>query len=59
MSEAVAADGVVVERLAVREVPRSGRPDELLERFGISASCIAAAVRRQVGGRQFVHGSDR
>ena len=51
VSEAVAADGIVVERLAVREIPRSGRPDELLERFGISASCIAAAVRRQVGVR--------
>ena len=49
VSEAVAADGIVVERLAVRGIPRSGRPDELLERFGISASCIAAAVRRQVG----------
>ena len=51
VSDAVAADGIVVERLAVRGVPRSGRPDELLERFGISASCIAAAVRRQVGAR--------
>ena len=51
VSEAVAPDGIVVERLAVREVPRSGRPGELLERFGISASCIAAAVRRQVGNR--------
>lgn len=49
VSDALAADGVAVERLAVREVPRSGRPDELLERYGISASCIAAAVRRQVG----------
>lgn len=49
VSDALAADGVTVERLAVREVPRSGRPDELLERYGISASCIAAAVRRQVG----------
>ena len=49
VSEAVAADGIVVERLAVRGIPRSGRPDELLERFGISASCIAVAVRRQVG----------
>ena len=49
VSEAVAGHGIVVERLAVREVPRSGRPDELLERFGISASCIVAAVRRQVG----------
>ena len=51
VSEAVATDGIVVERLAVREVPRSGRPDELLERFGISATCIVAAVRRQVGAK--------
>ena len=49
VSEAVAADGIAVQRLAVREVPRSGRPEELLDRFGISASCIAAAVRSQVG----------
>ena len=49
VSDALAADGVAVERLAVREVPRSGRPGELLERYGISASCIAAAVRRRVG----------
>lgn len=31
--------------LAVRELPRSGKPAELLERFGISAHQIAAAVR--------------
>ena len=49
VSDALADDGVAVERLAVREVPRSGRPDELLERFGISAARIAAAVRRRVG----------
>ena len=48
VSEAVADDGIVVERLAVREVPRSGKPGELLERFGISASHVVAAVRRQV-----------
>jgi transketolase len=49
VGEAVAADGIVVQRLAVREIPRSGRPDELLERFGISAACIAAAVRSRIG----------
>ncbi|GAB4235458.1 MAG: transketolase [Acidobacteriota bacterium] len=31
--------------LAVRELPRSGKPAELLERCGISANRIAAAVR--------------
>lgn len=48
VSEAVADQGVVVQRLAVREVPRSGRPRELLDRFGISASHIVNVVRRQI-----------
>jgi len=38
--------GVVVHRLAVREIPRSGQPDELLDRYGISAGHIADAVRK-------------
>src|SRR5262245_42510894 len=46
VSEAVAAAGITVERLAVREIPRSGKPDELLERFGISATHIVAAVKQ-------------
>jgi len=33
-----------VTRLAVREIPRSGKPDELLDRFGISAAHIVEAV---------------
>ncbi len=45
VSEAVADDGIVVARLAVREVPRSGGAAELLERFGISAAHIIRAVR--------------
>ena len=48
VSEAVGPEGIAVERLAVREVPRSGPPADLLDRYGISASRIAAAVRRQV-----------
>ncbi len=31
--------------LAVNEMPRSGEPDELLDRYGISASHIVAAVK--------------
>jgi transketolase len=42
---ALATDGFVVTRLAVREIPRSGKPEELLERFGISATHIVAAVK--------------
>jgi transketolase len=45
----VAAEGIVVHRLAVREIPRSGKAAELLERFGISASHITAAVQALVG----------
>jgi transketolase len=44
VAEAVEAEGVVVHRLAVREIPRSGRPDELLDRFGIGAKQILDAV---------------
>ena len=36
VSEAVAPAGLAVRRLAVREIPRSGPPDELLDRYGIS-----------------------
>lgn len=37
--------GIVVTRLAVDGVPRSGKPQELLDFFGISAKHIADAVR--------------
>ncbi|XP_035237604.1 transketolase-like isoform X1 [Anguilla rostrata] len=37
--------GIVVQRLAVSGVPRSGKPQELLEMYGISAQNIVAAVR--------------
>jgi transketolase len=45
VSAAVSAGGVRVVRLAVREIPRSGRPDELLDRYGISAAAIVEAIR--------------
>ena len=45
VAEALAPAGFAVRRLAVREVPRSGRPDELLDRYGISARHIVDAVR--------------
>jgi transketolase len=44
VSEAVWDQGYRVKRLAVREIPRSGKPDELLERYGISAAGIVRAV---------------
>ncbi|KAK0063114.1 transketolase [Biomphalaria pfeifferi] len=36
--------GIIVKRLYVPEVPRSGKCEELMEKYGISASCIVKAV---------------
>ena len=38
-----------VLKLAVREMPRSGKPEELLSAYGIDAEHIAAAARQLVG----------
>ncbi|RMH06838.1 MAG: transketolase [Nitrospirae bacterium] len=38
--------GIQVHKLAVREIPHSGKPDELLERYGINAAAIIQAVKR-------------
>jgi len=51
VADAVADRRFLVERLAVREVPRSGAPDELLDKYGISAKRIVSAVKRLVPGR--------
>jgi transketolase len=44
VSEAVASEGITVHRLAVRKIPRSGKPEEMLDKFGISAKQIVEAV---------------
>jgi transketolase len=45
VSDALSDQGFRFRRLAVREIPRSGLPDELLDRYGISARAIVEAVR--------------
>jgi transketolase len=40
-----------VVQLAVREMPRSGKPDELMSAYGIDAEHIAAAARQLVSAR--------
>jgi transketolase len=45
VTEAVNEAGIRVHRIAVREIPRSGKPEELLDRYGISARHIIEAVR--------------
>jgi transketolase len=44
VASAVASEGVTVRRLAVPEIPRSGTPEELLDRYGISARHIVEVV---------------
>jgi transketolase len=46
---AVADAGITVHRIAVREIPHSGKPDELLDRYGISARHIIEAVHATAG----------
>lgn len=43
--EAVGEAGVRVRHLAVREIPRSGPPRKLLERYGIGRGAIVTAAR--------------
>jgi len=45
---AVTADGVKVHKLAVTEIPHSGKPEQLLDRYGISARHIVDKVRKLV-----------
>ncbi|MGA2363441.1 MAG: transketolase [Candidatus Aminicenantales bacterium] len=52
LGEAVAAalaGKAVLKHLCIRELPRSGKPEELLEKYGISAGSIVRAVRELVG----------
>jgi transketolase len=44
----LSTDGIKVHKLAVRELPRSGKAEELLAKFGIDATAIADKVRSLV-----------
>ncbi|HSE38828.1 MAG TPA: transketolase C-terminal domain-containing protein, partial [Blastocatellia bacterium] len=48
VASAVSAAGIRVHQLAVRDVPRSGKPEELLAAYGIDRSAITAAVKQLV-----------
>jgi transketolase len=45
---AVSTHGVRVHKLAVTEVPRSGKPEELLHAYGISTQCIVRKVKELI-----------
>ncbi|XP_041130338.1 transketolase-like [Polyodon spathula] len=49
VASAVASEpGIVVHRLAVSHVPRSGKPAELLRMFGIDKEAIVEAVKKAI-----------
>ena len=41
----LSADGIKVHKVAVTELPRSGKPDELLAKYGLDAASIAKKVK--------------
>ena len=43
---AVGSEGVRVQKMAVREIPHSGKPDELVDHFGLSARAIVDTVKK-------------
>ncbi len=43
---AVGSEGVRVQKMAVREIPHSGKPDELVDHFGLSARAIIDTVKK-------------
>jgi len=44
----LSADGIKVHKLAVFELPRSGKPDELLAKYGLDATAIVKKVKALV-----------
>ncbi len=45
---AVGTEGIAVHKLAVRSIPRSGKPDELIDHFGIGARSIVETAKEIV-----------
>jgi transketolase len=45
VAAAVSPEGIRVHKVGVHEMPRSGKPEELLNHFGLSAAKIAEKVR--------------
>jgi transketolase len=46
---AVGSEGIKVHQMAVTEIPHSGKPEELLDRYGISVKHIVEKVTKLVG----------
>jgi transketolase len=48
VASAVSPEGIRVHQMLVREVPRSGQPEELMAAYGIDSSAIVAKVKSLV-----------
>jgi transketolase len=48
VAAALAPEGVKVHKLAVTDLPRSGTPDELMDKYGISARRIVELVKSKI-----------
>jgi transketolase len=48
VASAVSGAGIRVESIAVREIPHSGKPQELLDKYGLSAAHIQAACKKLI-----------
>ncbi len=46
--DAVSTEGITVHKLAVRGIPHSGKPDELVDHFGIGARSIVETAKQIV-----------
>jgi transketolase len=44
----LSTDGIKVHKLAIRELPHSGKPEELMAKYGIDAAAIVKAVKGMV-----------
>jgi transketolase len=49
VQSALSPEGIRVDKIAVTGIPHSGKPQELIEKFGISSKAIVAAVRELIG----------
>jgi transketolase len=49
VAEALSPESIAIHHLAVREIPHSGPPRKLLERYGIGRAAIVTKVRELVG----------
>ena len=45
----LSAEGVRVHKLAIYELPHSGKPEELMAKYGIDSNAIVSRVKKLVG----------